>query len=64
MSARPFCPGCGYYFVAHGEHRADCTLTSHDIAVRMVQAVLGGQVIHTETTAGERPAGRAAPEQR
>ncbi|MCG5431221.1 hypothetical protein LV457_02815 [Mycobacterium sp. MYCO198283] len=22
---REFCPGCGYFRVAHGTHRADCT---------------------------------------
>jgi hypothetical protein len=53
---RPFCKGCGYYYAAHGVHRDDCTLTSHDAALQIVRTVLGGHFIHTETTAGEGPA--------
>lgn len=27
IRARPFCPGCGYYFAVHAVHRDDCTAT-------------------------------------
>jgi Protein of unknown function (DUF3631) len=31
-TAAPFCPGCGTYFAAHGEHRDDCTARHKAVA--------------------------------
>jgi hypothetical protein len=54
-SDRPedWCKGCGYWPVVNGgAHRADCLLTEHDKAVRLVINQLGGHIIHDRIAPG------------
>ena len=52
---RGWCKGCGYWPVVNdGAHRADCTLTEHDKAVRLATDLLGARLIDDRITPGRR----------
>jgi hypothetical protein len=51
-----WCKGCGYWPVVNdGAHRADCTLSEHDQAVRLALRLLGGRVVVAPQTQRDAP---------